>query len=123
MFLLNVLLYRPIRKVLGQRRKEMDSLERAISDFDSKSESHEKELNENVIAASKEGTKEKEDIKAKGQEVEREMLQEAASSAEERIEKAKKDMNRMAEQARKSLELEVDLFSKDLAGKILGRSL
>ena len=51
------------------------------------------------------------------------VLQEATASAEDRIGKAKEEMQQKMMQARQSLEKEVEAFSQDLAEKILGRKV
>jgi F-type H+-transporting ATPase subunit b len=123
LFLLNMVLYKPIRKVLSQRKAEMDWFQSMIGDFETKSAKHEKDLEENAIGARREGHKEKEVLRIEGLEEEKGLLHEATSSAEERIGKAKDEIRQKAVDVRKSLEGEAALFSKELAEKILGRSI
>ena len=122
-FLLNIILYRPIRKILGERRGEMGSFESAIEDFRNKSTRYEKDLHESEIGARREGHQEKEALKSEGLEEEKGLLDEVTSTAEEKISKAKEEIEHRALDVRKSLEAEVADFSKDLAEKILGRSV
>ena len=63
LFLLNIILYRPIRKILGRRTEEMDSYQDAIGDFQNRSARHSTELEENMAEARKEGYREKENLK------------------------------------------------------------
>jgi F-type H+-transporting ATPase subunit b len=123
LFLLNIILYRPIRKVLGQRKDEMDSLSGLLEEFQTKSEQYGKELNENIINARKEAFQKKEEIKGEGLEQERTALQEAGSQAEGKITEARGEIKKSLVSARESLQAEVEGFSKDLAEKILGRSI
>ena len=123
LFLLNIILYRPVRKILSERKSEMDSFQGMIGDFQDRSATCEKDLAENEIGARKEGHKEKEGLKSEGLEEEKGLVQEAMSAAEGRIGKAKEDIRQRAVDVRKSLEAEVALFSKELAEKILGRSI
>jgi F-type H+-transporting ATPase subunit b len=123
LFILNIILYRPIRKILGQRGNEVVSFQEMIEDFQGRSEKGAKTLEENMAGARSQGFKEKESLKSAGIEEEKTMLQQAISSAEERIGKAKGEIDQDTAQARRSLEEEVRAFSQELAEKILGRSI
>ena len=123
LFILNIILYRPIRKILGQRGNEVVSFQEMIEDFQSRSEKGAKSLEENMADARSQGFKEKENLKRAGSEEEKVMLQQAISSAEEEIGKAKGEIDQDTAQARRSLEEEVRVFSQELAEKILGRSI
>ena len=123
LFILNLIVYRPIRKILGQRGDEVISFQEMIEDFQNRSEKDAKTLQENMAGARSQGFKEKENLKSAGLEEEKVMLQEAISSTEERIGKAKGEIDQNTTQARQSLEEEVRVFSKELAEKILGRSI
>lgn len=123
LFILNIILYRPIRKILGQRGNEVVSFQGMIEDFQSRSEKGAKSLEENMATARSQGFKEKESLKRAGSEEEKVMLQQAISSAEEKIGKTKGEIDQDTAQARRSLEEEVRVFSQELAEKILGRSI
>ncbi|MGD8227129.1 MAG: ATP synthase F0 subunit B [Desulfobacteraceae bacterium] len=123
LFILNMILYRPIRKILGHRGDEVISFEEMIEDFQTRSTEGAKTLEENMADARSQGFKEKEGLKGAGMEEEKVMLQQAISSAEERIGKAKEEIDQDTAQARRSLEEEVRVFSAELAEKILGRSI
>lgn len=123
LFLLNLILYRPIRRVLSQRGQEMGSLEEAAEGFKGKALQHEKALQEGLMELRKEGFKEKEGLKGAGLQEEKGVLHEAASLAEGRLGKARDEIqNRMVE-VRQSLQSQVEGLSKELAEKILGRSI
>lgn len=123
LFVLNIIVYRPIRKILGQRGDEVISFQDMIEDFQNRSEKDAKTLQENMAGARSQGFKEKENLKGAGLEEEKVMLQEAISAAEEKIGKAKGEIDQNTAQARQSLEEELRGFSKELAEKILGRSI
>ncbi|MGD8983044.1 MAG: hypothetical protein PVH99_00240 [Desulfobacteraceae bacterium] len=123
LFILNIILYKPIRKILGQRGNEVISFQEMIEDFQNRSEKESKALEENMASARSQGFKEKETLKSAGVEEEKVMVQQAISSAEEKIGKAKGEIDQDTAQARRSLEEEVRVFSQELAEKILGRSI
>ncbi|MBN1106838.1 MAG: hypothetical protein JXL84_25775 [Deltaproteobacteria bacterium] len=122
-FLLNIILYRPIRKVLQQRRDEMDALEGAAGGLQGKAAKHERELNENAVAARREGYGEKESLRSEALDLEKKMYQDATASAAEKMEGATKERVAVLGEIRQALEKDVGLFSRELAAKILGRSL
>jgi F-type H+-transporting ATPase subunit b len=121
--LLNAILYRPIRKILKNRREEMDAFQHKIQDFEGKFSSFTKKIQEGTAEARKEGLKERESLKKNGQEEEKQMLREASSKASVKIGDARKEMDDKLKGVRLSLEREMALFSKELAEKVLGRSL
>ena len=123
LFVLNIVLFRPIRKILSRRSDEINAFRKTIEDFQGKSAKYSKDLEENILGANREGYREKEDLKGKGLEAEKEMLQEANASVEEKIGKAKEEIQANVLNARQSLEADVGVFSKELAEKILGRSI
>ena len=121
--ILNIFLYRPIRRILIRRNEETDSLQQMIESLHGRSEQNEKGLEESMISARKEGFLEKEGFKGQGLEEEKGILQEANSSVEEKLGKAKKEMEMKITAIRKTLDDQVGAFSKELAEKILGRRI
>jgi F-type H+-transporting ATPase subunit b len=121
--LLNAILYRPIRRILKSRKEEMDTFQNKIQDFEGKFSSYTKRIQEGTAEARKEGLKERESLKKNGQEEEKQMLREASSKASVKIGDARKEMDDKLRGVRLSLEREMALFSKELAEKVLGRSL
>jgi F-type H+-transporting ATPase subunit b len=123
LLLLNFLLFRPIRRILVQRREEVTSLENMISDFDNRAEQKEKGIEEGMANARKDGFQEKESLRGQGQAEEQEVLQKASSSAEDKIGKAREELESKIADVRKVLEDQTASFSRELAEKILGRSI
>ena len=123
LFVLNVVFYRPIRRILGQRSEEVKGLHESIEDFREKSDQCGRDLDENYKGARGEGFKEKDKLMKAGTEAEKEILREAISSAEAKIGKAKDEIDRSMTGVRLSLEDELNMFSKELAEKMLGRNV
>ena len=123
LFLLNIILYKPIRKILGQRQEEMSASEGTIADLTDRSSRLNEELEQNTTAARKDGFKEKEDSKNEGRVEEAKMVQNAVESVGEKVTKSREDTERNMAGLRQSLEKEVTLFSQELAEKVLGRSI
>jgi F-type H+-transporting ATPase subunit b len=123
LFVLNIVFYRPIRRILNRRSEEVRGLHESIEDFREKSDQYVKDLEESYKGAMGEGYKEKDKLKMAGTKMEKEILQEAISSAEAKIGKAKDEIDRSMTGVRQSLEDELNSFSKELAEKILGRNV
>jgi len=123
LLVLNIILYKPIRKILGQRQEEMRTSEETIEDLTDRSSRLNEELGQNTAAARKDGFKEKEDRKNEGRDEEAKMVQQTIDSVGEKITKAKGDIENNMAGLRQSLEKEVSLFSQELAEKVLGRSI
>jgi len=121
--LLNIFLYRPIRRIIAQRSEEVGSLEHAIREYQEKAEENEKGIQEHMVQARKEGFLVKESLKTEGVEQEKEILQESSSTVEERIAKARNSIDGQLKDVRKILDEQVAVFSKELAEKILGRDV
>jgi F-type H+-transporting ATPase subunit b len=123
LFLLNIFLYRPIRRVLSRRRDETDSLQKTIEDYHDRSDRNERGIEEGVVQARKDGFEEKENLKGQALEEEKAILREAVSSVEEKKAEANRELGSKMADVRKILEDQVAEFSQELAEKILGRSI
>ena len=123
LFLLNIFLYRPIRRIMAQRKEEVNSLQRMIEDFQNGSEQNEKGIEENMIQARKEGFGEKENLRGQGQQEEQVILDEVNKNVEERMGKAKEEMESKMAAVRKALQDQTAAFSTELAEKVLGRTI
>jgi len=123
LLVLNIILYRPIRNILGERKDEVHIYESSIETFNERLNQSEKRLDENKKTARGEGVKEKETLKGEGLEEEKRLLQDALSASEEKIGTARKDLESNIAGIQDTLQGEIEGFSKELAEKIMGRSL
>lgn len=122
-FFLNIILFRPIRKVLTRRNEETNSLQTMIDELQNRSEENEKGIEQGMAQARKEGYVEKENFKGQGLKEEKGIIQVASTTVEEKIASARKEMEKKIAEARKGLEGEMTDFSNELAEKILGRTI
>ena len=123
LFLLNRILYRPIRRILAERAEQMSTFENTIADLQQKSARDADALEQNMKGARREGFDRKEGLRGEGLEEEKGMIQRASATAGERIDEAKAEIGRHVEDVRKALEKDIGAFSQDLAEKILGRNI
>ena len=118
---MNIFLYKPIRRILIQRDQEINSLQEMIEDCRNKVEQSSEDIEEIKVQAQKEGNIERENLKGRGREEEGMILQDANALVESKIGKARSEMEAEVADVRKSLEIQLGVFSKELAEKILGR--
>lgn len=123
LLILNLILYRPIRKILAQRNAEFSLRESQIKQYHDRGLKSQQEIDAGMIAAQKDGFAEKEALKAEGLAREKKLLQEAGASVEQKLGTARGEIDRNVTKVRESLEAQLQDFSNDLAEKILGRSV
>jgi F-type H+-transporting ATPase subunit b len=123
LLILNMILFKPIRKILSQREEEMNSRRKTIDNYQGRVEQSEKDIEEGKVRARKEGYAAKETLKSQGLEEEKGILREAGAAVEQKLDGAKKEIEAKVSAAREALEGQIASFSEELAQKILGRSI
>lgn len=122
-FLLNVVLFRPIRKVLKERQARLDAQTADISLMETQGRGLDSQIKDKLAAARREGAGAREALKQEGAAAEASLMEEVKREADlewSRVEqKIKDDMAR----ARESLKAQTQSFAQLLASKILGREL
>ncbi len=122
-WVLNLLLYKPIRKILSQRKEKVEGLELSIET----SAKDAMEKDEAFVAGVKEA-------RVKGVEKKNELVQEAADEeksiiadinqkAQAELMEVREKIKKEAATARDSLQKEVDSFADQISEKILGRAV
>ncbi len=122
-FLLNIVLFRPIRKALRERQAKLDAQAADISLLESQGLGLDSEIKDKLAAARRDGAGARETLKNEGADAEASLLEEVKREVDlewSRVEqKIKEDMAR----ARESLKAQAESFAQLLASKILGREL
>jgi F-type H+-transporting ATPase subunit b len=122
-FLLNMVLFRPIRKSLRDRQASLAAHEAELNRLSELSQGLTEEIKENLAAARREGLGQKEGLRQEGAQGEASLLEAVKQEVDAqwtRVEqKIKEDMGK----ARKSLKAQAQSFAQSLAEKILGREL
>lgn len=123
MVALNYLLYKPIRGILKQRAEKMAALNGEITASEEGAKTKEEELESRRSEARREGVAAAEERKSEGRAKERELIDAATKDMEQTVAKVRDEIQSEIGQARDSLKQEVQTFGKELAQKILGRSI
>lgn len=122
-WLLNLLLFRPIRSILNERGGQLDSLKDDISRMEQDVEQAISSLEEGIKAAKLKGKNEKGMLKAQGYEEEKSIIDKMTEEVDARINNLKGEIAREVEGAKNTLKEHVALFSREMAVKILGRDI
>lgn len=121
--IMNVLLYKPIRNIIKQRKEKIEGFESDISGLASQAEERVKEIEARLVEARRDGFSKKDAIMNEGFQEEKNIVDAASGNAEERIEEIKAQIVGEIASAREALQAELVVFSSELAQKILGRGL
>ena len=123
MLAMNFLLYKPIRGMLKQRAEKMAALNGEITASVEGAKSKEEELEGRRAEARRQGVAVAEEMKSEGRAKERELVEAATKEMEQTVAKVRDEIQGEIGQARDQLKQEVQAFGKELAQKILGRSI
>lgn len=122
LFVLNLVLYKPIRNVLLERKAKIQGMqsgaEKAASDLVAGEDAYKNGLKQ----ARYEGLKEKEAFVEEASKEETEIIDKINRKAQASLAEIKKQVVDETEQARKALEGEVEAYAKAIGEKILGRA-
>ncbi len=122
-FILNFILYKPIRKILIERKKKIQGLEESIDESQRDAAETDQTFQTKVSEAKMKGHQQKEALKQAGEEEEKQLVEEINRKAQADLEAARAQVAKLAEQARTKLKAETKVFSAAIAKKILGRAV
>ena len=123
LFLMNLFLYRPIRRVVAERKQFLAEQQEAIDAAESQTAAATEEFNTRIQDARKEGRQKIQDIKASAYDQEKGFLQDATDKAAKEMQVTRMMVQTDIRQARDDLKKQISAFSVELAQKILGRNL
>jgi len=123
MFLLNAVLYKPVKKILRERSEKLHGMEEDISDFEKKSAVRQEEVDAKMSRASGKAKAALDSARAGAQAAGDEKLAAIKAEADTGKEEKIAEIRSQVEDARKELQVGLDGFATDMATKILGRSL
>ena len=122
-WILNIVMFKPIRKVLHQRREKINGLEKNIEtcqrDVNEKDESIAAELR----SAKHRGIKELEGLLQSAEAEEKRLINAINEKAAVEIDAIRKKIAKDAETVRETLQKEIDTYASEISQKILGRTV
>ena len=122
-WLLNTILFKPVRNILKKRAGLTAELKSDIESNQEVTLEHEQALNERQLETKSQGMKVWEELKKQAQGEELAKLQEAMRQNSEILNQQRAEIQNQIELAGAKLDHEVDQFAREIAGKILQRSL
>ncbi len=122
-FLLNVVLFKPIRTCIRDRQARMLAQEADINLLLDQGRSLEDEIKEKLAEARREGAGARENLKQEGAQAEISLLEEVKRQVEVEWATVEKKIKSDMAKARASLQTQAQSFAHLLATKILGREL
>jgi len=121
-FALNVVLYKPIRKVLIQRKEKITGLEQGIDAADKDAKEKDDAFMSGIKDARVKGLKGKEALLQEASEEEKKVLEKINKKAQADLAEVREKIAKDAESVGKSLHQELDVFANAIGQKILGRA-
>ena len=122
-FLLNVVLFRPIRKALKERQARLDAQTADISLMETQGQGLDSEIKDKLAAARREGAGARETLKEEGAAAETSLLAEVKREADLEWSRVEQKIKDDTARAREALKAQAQSFAQLLASKILGREL
>lgn len=122
LYALNLVLFKPVRKILIERKEKIDSLEKGVGTLSSRASDKDNAYKEGLKKARTEGLKQKETFVDQASKEEKEILDGINKKAQANLAAIRTQVAEETEKARLALEKEVDAFAKAIGEKILGRA-
>ena len=122
-WVLNVLLYRPIRKILAQRKEKVDGLELSIETSNNDVREKDEAFTAGIKEARANGFEQKNALLQEAADEEKSIIADINRKAQAELTQIREKIKKDAEVARESLQAEVDDFANQISQKILGRTV
>jgi len=123
MIVLNAILYKPVLGILEKRQEKLDALTNDVEQFEQNARHRQAEVDKKMREASSKAKKALDGARSEAQAAGAEKIAAIRQEADGEKEKQLADIKSQIEEARKELLDGVTGFARDMAGKILGRSL
>ncbi len=123
LFVLNLILFRPIRKIIKERNGIVETFNSDIASLTDEAQASMEEFEEKVLEARKEGMGKVQSMKDEGERAEVELIAATTQEVQAKIEEARKKVASNIQDARTELQKQVQTFSVAVSEKILGRSI
>jgi F-type H+-transporting ATPase subunit b len=123
LWILNLILYRPIRNILRQRKEKIDGLELSIETYNDDAMDKDAAFATGIKEARARGLKEKEALLQAAAEEEKEIIAKVNAKAQAEMADIREKISKEAKTAQAALQTKVGEFTKEICQKILGRTV
>lgn len=122
-FALNIVLYKPIRNVLIQRKEKISGLEQGVENLNGDAKEKDDAFTAGIKAARAKGLKEKESLLQDATEEEKQIIGKINQQAQADLAEVRGKIAQEAEAVRETLLQQVDDYANTIGQKILGRAV
>ena len=122
-FALNVILFKPVRSIIAERKTKVATLEQSIQGAEQDAVDKEAAYQSGIKDARLKGLKEKEDLVQVAKDEEKRIIGEINAKVQAELAEVRAKVADEAEAVSASLEAELDTFADAIGQKILGRAL
>ena len=122
-WVLNLLLYKPIRKILNQRKEKVDGLELSIETSTKDAREKDEALVSGIKEARALGVEKKNALVQEAADEEKSIIADINQKAQAELAQVRETIKKEAQVAKDSLQKEVDSFADQISEKILGRAV
>ena len=119
MYILNLILFRPMLKVFGERESLTKGSLDAAKEMNSKKEEGLERMNKEISDARSKAKEAFEGLRNAGLETQKNFLSEAEASAAGMLQKAREELRSEGEKARQSLKADIEKFSDEIVRKLV----
>ncbi|MDB4516331.1 ATP synthase F0 subunit B [Crocinitomicaceae bacterium] len=123
MFLLNGVLYKPVKKILKERSEKMQGMQNDVAKFEENARLRQEEVDAKMSKASGKAKAALDAARAEAQAAGDEKMASIKAEVDQFKEKQLADINTQIDTAQTELKANLDGFATDMASKILGRAL
>jgi len=122
-WILNLILYKPIRGILIKRKEKFSGLEADIETAEAEAQAQDQAFDTGIKEARAKGLKQKEVLMQTASDEEKELIGKINEKAQAELAKVREQIAKEADDARETLMKEVDSFAGSISEKILGRAV
>ncbi len=122
-WLLNIIAYKPIRKILIQRKEKMTGLEQDVERSSSEAKAKDDAFGVGIKDAREKGLKEKQALIEVASEEEKALLGKINEKAQADLAQIRTTIKKDTESVRESLRKEIGVYAEEISQKILGRAV
>jgi F-type H+-transporting ATPase subunit b len=123
LFVLNLILFRPIRKIIKERNQIVEDFNNDIASLTDSAQESLGQFEQKIQEARKEGLNRVQGMKDEGEETEAELIAATTQEVQAKIEEARNKVASDIQEARTQLQTQVQAFSVAMTEKILGRNI
>ena len=122
-WILNIVVYRPIRKILIERNERIDGLEKGIETRFKDAQEKDEEFSRGIREARAQGVKEKDALLDDAAAEEKQIIAKINEKAQADLAAVRAQIEEDIDEVRSALQSQVDDFARAIGQKILGRTV